>query len=114
MKTIALAVLIVILLILLGVFWADSEAATIETSWLFGWMKVFSLGGLVLLALIGAGYYIAGGQSRSKKFQRLFLLLLALGAFLILAALLVAGAAIGSGLGSKDGEGPFGLLLFPR
>jgi cytochrome bd-type quinol oxidase subunit 2 len=114
MKTIALAVLVVMLLILLGVFWADSKAAETEASWLFGWLKLFALGGLALLALLGAGYYVAGGQSKSRKFQRLFLLLLALGALLVLAALIVAGAAVGSGLGGKDGQGMFGLLLFPR
>jgi amino acid transporter len=110
MKTTALALVVVVLLILLGVFWVGDDSSAEAASW----VGTFSLVALVLLAVSGAGYFVAKGQSKSEKFRRLFFLLLALGALIILGLLMVIGAAIGEGLGGQDGQGMFGLLLFPR
>ena len=110
MKTTALALLVVVLLILLGVFWVGSSSSVKAA----GWIGTSSLVALILLAVSGASYFVAKGHSRRGKFKRLLFLLLALGALLILGLLLVIGAAIGEGLGGQDGQPMFGLLLFPR
>ena len=110
MKTTALALVVIVLLILLGVFWVDNDSSVEAASW----VGTSSLVALTLLAVSGASYFVAKGQSRSAKFRRLFFLLLALGALLILVLFTVIVTSSGEGLGGKDGQSVLGLLLFPH
>jgi lipopolysaccharide/colanic/teichoic acid biosynthesis glycosyltransferase len=66
-----------------------------------------------LAVVAGAGYFIAKGSTTSQKIKRVFTVFLAFVGLVILALLMVIGAGIGQGLGGKDGQGMFGLLLLP-
>ena len=101
MKTTALATLVVMLLILLGIFWVGSEAAVAESSLLSGWIKVFLLVVLALLALIGVGYYAAKGPSISQKIARLIFAVVVTGALFIAFAFLFL-VPVEVGLGRSD------------
>ena len=102
MRFLIFALAVVAAFILLGVFYVGSEASVAEADWLFSWLKTFLLSGLALLALAGAGYFVAQGQSAGQLFQRLAVVILATSALVVLLLFIAFASSLEVGLGRHD------------